>query len=141
MGKSLYFVHKNTTKFSPDKKASIPLHQKKGLLVNVRKVILTLGILLDENAIDEEGSRVLDLAMIEYIRTTNNLNTCKRCLLCRSKGPLKSSHVIPYFILAGYAKGMIMSTSKKVYSTFDITDFQSPWLELFQSCVSCSSYT
>ena len=142
LGKSLYYAHKNTTKFSPtDKEASTPSHRKKGLLVNIKKVILTLGILLDENAIDEEGSKVLDLAMVEYIRTTNNLNACKRCLLCRSKSPLKSSHVIPYFILAGYAKGMKTSSAKKVYSSFDntgeyeeFTSRQAAWWMLCGKC-------
>ena len=141
-GKSLYYAHKNTSKFSPtSKEASTPSHHKKGLLVSVKKVILTLGILLDENAIDEEGSKVLDLAMVEYIRTTNNLNACKRCLLCRSKSPLKSSHVIPYFILAGYAKGMRASSSKKVYSSFDntgeyeeFTSRQAAWWMLCGKC-------
>ena len=142
LGKSLYYAHKNASKFSPtDKEASTPSHRKKQLLPNVKKVILTLGILLDENAIDEEGSKVLDLAMIEYIRVTNNLNTCKRCLLCRSKSQLKSSHVIPYFILAGYAKGMRTSSSKKVYSSFDnsgeyeeFTSRQAAWWMLCGKC-------
>ena len=142
LGKSLYYAHKNTSKFSPtDKEASTPSYHKKGLLVSVKKVILTLGILLDENVIDEEGSKVLDLAMIEYIRTTNNLNACKRCLLCRSKSSLKSSHVIPYFILAGYAKGMRASSSKKVYSSFDntgeyeeFTSRQAAWWMLCGKC-------
>lgn len=122
LAKSLYFVHRNTAKFSPGKnEADIPSHFKKGLLIDVKKVILTLGILVDEGAIDEEGSKVLDLAMTEYIRTTNNLNACRRCLLCRSKSQLRSSHVIPHFILAGFAKGMRRSTSKKVYTSFDNT--------------------
>lgn len=141
-GKSLYFIHKNTKKFStPDKEASIPLHHKKRLLENVKRSILTLGILLDENAIDEEGSKVLDLAMMEYIRTTNNLIACKRCLLCRSKSPLKSSHVIPYFILAGYAKGMRASSSKKVYSSFDkageYKEFTSRQVAWWMLCGKC----
>ena len=142
LGKSLYFVHKNTTKVSPTEKgATIPSHLKKGLLVNVKKAILTLGILLDEDVIDEEGSKVLDLAMTEYIRTTNNLNACRRCLLCRSKGTLKSSHVIPNFILAGYAKGMRTSTSKKVYSSFDSTgeykEFTSRQIAWWMLCGKC----
>ena len=142
LGKSLYFVHKNTTKFLPTEKgAIIPSHLKKGLLANVKKVILTLGMILDENAIDEEGSKVLDLAMTEYIRTTNNLNACRRCLLCRCKSTLKSSHVIPYFILAGYAKGMRTSTSKKVYSNFDSTgeykEFTSRQVAWWMLCGKC----
>ena len=142
LGKSLYFVHKNTTKISPtEKRATVPSHLKKGLLGNVKKVILTLGILLDENLIDEEGSKILDLAMIEYIRTTNNLSACKRCLLCRSKSTLKSSHVIPYFILAGYAKGMRTSAAKKVYSSFDSTgeykEFTSRQIAWWMLCGKC----
>ena len=142
LGKSLYYIHKNTSKFSPaDKEVSAPSHRKKKLLPNIKKVILTLGLLLDENAIDEEGSKVLDLAMIEYIRITNNLNACKRCLLCRSKSQLKSSHVIPFFILAGYAKGMRASSSKKVYSSFDSTgeyeEFTSRQAAWWMLCGKC----
>ena len=110
LGKSLYFRHKNCLKFS---EASVSREYK-----SLEKVIQVLGFLVDEDFIDEEGSKILDISMVDYIRETNSLKNCHRCLLCCTKSQLKSSHVIPHFILSGFAKGMNTLASKKVYSLF-----------------------
>ena len=139
MAKSLYCQFINTKKYSP--KEDIPLHKKKDALGEVKRVILTLGILVDDNTIDDEGRKYLDLAMVEYIRVTNNLSACQRCLLCYSKTQLKSSHVIPNFVLSGFAKGMKSTSSKKVYCTLDgssdykeYTPRQAAWWMLCGKC-------
>ena len=142
MGKSLYCKFRNARKYSSAyKEADMPLHKKKDTLVDVKKAIITLGILMDENMIDDEGRKYFDLAMVEYIRVTNNLSACKRCLLCHSKSQLKSSHVIPNFVLSGFAKGVKSSSSKKVYCSLDgssdykeYTPRQAAWWMLCSKC-------
>jgi len=142
LGKSLYCKYRNARKYSDiNKEADVPSHRKKDSLGDVKKVILTLGILMDENRIDDEGRKYFDLAMVEYIQVTNNLSACRRCLLCLSKSQLKSSHVIPSFVLSGFAKGMTSSSSKKVYCSVDgssdykeYTPRQAAWWMLCSKC-------
>lgn len=89
--------------------------KRKELFTDAEKAIHILGSLLDQNAIDEEGLKFLDLAMIDYIRETNSLKDCRRCLLCHSKSQLQGSHVVPNFVLSGFAKGMKVKKNKKDY--------------------------
>lgn len=65
--------------------------------------IRLLSVLLDNKAIDPEGSRMLDQAMLDYIHKTNKLNKLHRCLLCRTKGNLKRSHLWPKSFLKRYS--------------------------------------
>lgn len=65
----------------------------------MQESIALLGNGLDHNALDEQGSKLLDWAMIDCLSTVNQLNKCRRCLLCRQKRELKRSHVIPRFIV------------------------------------------
>ena len=110
-GKSLYYSHKNSLKLSGN---AVPF-QNKEQFKSLEKVIRILGHLFDDHCLDEEGSKILDIAMVDYIRETNNLNDCQRCLLCCQKQQLKSSHVIPRFILSRFTGGMNLTASKKVY--------------------------
>ena len=64
----------------------------------MKETIALLGTGLDHNMLDEEGSVLLDWAMIDCLSTTNQLNLCKRCLLCRQKRSLQRSHVWPRFL-------------------------------------------
>ena len=64
--------------------------------------IRLLSVLLDNGAIDAEGSRMLDQAMLDYIHKTNKLNKLRRCLLCRTKSNLKRSHLWPKSFLKRY---------------------------------------
>lgn len=128
-------MHKNGFKLSAN---SAPL--KKEGFKSLEKVIKVLGFLVDENFLDKEGTRILDIAMIDYIRETNKLNNCRRCLLCHASSKLKSSHIIPHFILSGFAKGMNTTASKKVYLSFEdsehkaITPRQAAWWMLCGNC-------
>ena len=65
---------------------------------HMKEAISLLGHVLDENMLDKEGSKLLDWAMIDCLSTTNQLNKCNRCLLCRQKRSLSRSHVWPKFI-------------------------------------------
>ena len=51
----------------------------------MKDAINLLGDVLDSQCIDSEGSKLLDFAMMDCIRETNQLNQCKRCLLCRRR--------------------------------------------------------
>ena len=68
----------------------------------MKESITLLGIALDHNVLDEEGSKLLDWAMIDCISKVNLLNKCNRCFLCRQKKHLKRSHLIPEFIAKNY---------------------------------------
>ena len=54
-----------------------------------------LGNALDHDMLDEEGSKLLDWAMIDQL---SMLYYCERCLLCRQKESLRNSHIWPKFI-------------------------------------------
>ncbi len=138
-GKSLYFMHKNDAKHSGEPFNSTPF-LKNECFKSIEKVIQVLGSLNDESSLDKEGTRILDIAMVDYVRETNNLNSCQRCLLCHANRKLRRSHVIPQFILASFAKGMHSTASKKVYVSFEgdehksITARQAVWWMLCSSC-------
>lgn len=139
LGKSFYFRHKNSLK-SENPVSNTPF-QKKENFKPLKKVIQILGSLMDVKCLDKEGDRILDIAMVDYIRETNSLNNCQRCLLCREKNQLRSSHTIPHFILSGFARGMNITASKKVYFSFKggsepktMTPRQVAWWMLCGSC-------
>ena len=52
------------------------------------QAINLLGEVLDSNELDEEGSELLDLLLIDYSKEAGELSKCKRCLLCRVIGDL-----------------------------------------------------
>ena len=69
---------------------------------SMKEAIALLGNGLDQNMLDDEGSKILDWAMLDCLSTTNQLNLCKRCLLCRQQKPLRKSHVWPKFIAKSF---------------------------------------
>ena len=69
-----------------------------------KNAILHLGYSLDNGILDDEGSMLLDFAMIDYAREINALNKCNRCLLCRKWGKLCRSHICPESLLKEIAK-------------------------------------
>ena len=78
---------------------------------NAKKAIGDLGFTLDHGILDEDGSYLLDLAMINHVLIRKQLKDCQRCLLCRRRGvKLKESHTIPKFLL----KEMSNQTSKRL---------------------------
>ena len=140
MGKSLYFLHKNTNKFVTIERNQ-PVFDRRKKFVNAEKVVRVLGYLVDTGHIDEVGRQYLDIAMIDYIRETNNLKSCQRCLLCHSRRKLQSSHVVPNFVLSGFAKGLKRSVSKKDYiikgtssEEQGMTPRQAAWYMLCKDC-------
>lgn len=116
-------------------------HQRHSTCYSKTKtVILLLGSLLDKDLLDDEGSKILDLSMIDYIYETNDLNSCKRCLLCRKKNKLKKSHLWPRVLLEAFSSGVEMPTTRRVL----LVSWQSQdryWspkeVTFFMYCASC----
>ena len=69
-----------------------------------RNAIFQLGYALDKGILDDEGSMLLDFAMMDYTREINELNNCHRCLLCRKHKKLSRSHICPLSIIKEIAK-------------------------------------
>ena len=82
-----------------------------------KQVIALLGYALDQKLIniDDEASKMLDLAMIDYIWETNDLKSCERCLLCRQKAKLRRSHLCPKALLEDFATGMTLPEDRKIF--------------------------
>ena len=67
---------------------------------SAKEAVKDLGFALDCGVLDEEGSYLMDIAMLHYVRIKNQLRDCNRCLLCRRRGvKLKDSHSCPKFVL------------------------------------------
>ena len=109
-GKSLFFSYQNKQQIYLRRRALDSIKEVEALkhecYEKAREAILLLGTAEDYSFLDEEGSRLLDSAMIDYLRETNNLNSCQRCLLCRRKSKLRRSHVFPKCILKDIAKDL-----------------------------------
>jgi len=75
--------------------------------------ISLLGKCLDKEAIDEEGSELLDYALMACAAEFDCLDQCSRCLLCR-RGcqKLKKSHIWPNAILKRIYKADYEGTTK-----------------------------
>ena len=72
---------------------------------NAKLAVQDLGFALDHGVLDVEGSYLMDVAMLHYVRIKNQLKDCNRCLLCRRRGmKLKESHIFPRFLLKEVAK-------------------------------------
>lgn len=82
-----------------------------------RDAIFQLGYALDSGILDEEGSMLLDFAMIDYSREVNALNKCNRCLLCRKWKKLCRSHICPESVLKEIAKANFQDGSPPIAVT------------------------
>lgn len=80
-----------------------------------RQAIDIFGILLDSGFLegDPEGSQFLDLSMIHLAYETNDLRSCKRCLLCRKIAKLHRSHIWPRAILQDFSSDLELPKSKR----------------------------
>ena len=77
-------------------------HRLKHVYNKAKEAILLLGNALDNDFLDDEGSKLLDFAMMDYMREINQLYDCRRCLLCRrrkEKNDIRQSHFIPKSVL------------------------------------------
>ena len=87
--------------------------ERRACFEDARQAIHLLGISLDNNSIDEEGSRLLDIASMQVISESSTIDT--RCLLCRSKKKLARSHICPRAVLDDFAKACGPSKDGKAF--------------------------
>ena len=82
---------------------AVPL--KRGNLVDqcansAKAAVKDLRFALDKGKLDEEGSYLMDIAMLHFVMIKHQLRDCDCCLLCRRRGmKLKESHICPKFLL------------------------------------------
>lgn len=86
--------------------------------VKAEGCIKLLSAALDQECIDPEGSKMLDIAMLDYIRETNKLNNLKRCLLCLKKRSLMKSHLWPRSFLRRYSHSRAQDISSRIFISF-----------------------
>ena len=129
---------KDTQKVQSGKNYQV-LHQE--CYKSARKVIDLLCSALDGGFIDDEGSKMLDIAMIDYSRETNKLHECKRCLLCLKTAKLCRSHIFPRGILERFCASMTTpEKSKKNITHFRQGKLTSPKvLTTFLLCEDCET--
>ena len=118
-GKSLFYTYQREQKLFLKYRGSLSTKEAEDLkqkcYQKTRECIIILGSLFDCGYLDEEGSRLLDFAMIDYMRETNCLNSCRRCLLCRNKAVLRRSHLFSKFILKAISKDLVVESDHKVF--------------------------
>ena len=102
-GKAVFHCYQRKMMYYMVKKSEISKPDERRLINecfrHISESIDYLGTALDEVYIDQEGSRLLDWAMIDCTRETNWLIQCNRCFLCRRFDRLCKSHVFPRFQL------------------------------------------
>ena len=141
--KALFHVYKkeqrSLSKYASDKKKYSLQHTS--CYLKAKEVILKLGAALDYGHLDREGSKFLDLSMIDYVEEKNDLNSCKRCVLCRNKAPLKRSHLWPEALLQLYKSGVESPANHKLFSKIredgTLTTFSPHQLSYGMFCAEC----
>lgn len=88
------------------------LHKK--CYQTAKSVIGLLGTALDNGLLCPEGSKMLDVAMLDYITGTKG-NNCGRCLLCHQKRKLRKSHFFPKALLETLSKGTSKPLDHKIF--------------------------
>lgn len=119
-GKALYHSCEGKIRAFLKLKSTIsPEHELQKLInecfTKTKESILLLGTAHDHNYLDDDGSKLLDWAMIDFIREANKLDDCKRCLLCRRKTSLKRSHIYPRSVLKVIAEPSVDEGEHRVY--------------------------
>lgn len=119
-GKSLCHLYKEKLiRVFKQKSVANPVKELPKLMkectTEMKQAILILGRVHDDHFLDEEGSKLLDWAMIDFIREENKLNDCKRCLLCRKKMVLKRSHIYPRSVLKLIAEPNIDEGEHRIF--------------------------
>ena len=102
-GKAVFYGYQRKLMYYMTKKSGLSKPDERKLISecvqSISETINLLGKALDDAYIDQEGSRLLDWAMIDCTRETNWLVRCNRCFLCRRFDRLCRSHVFPRFQL------------------------------------------
>ena len=91
--------------------------------ISAKAAVKDLGFALDCGVLDEEGSYLMDIAMLHFVMIKHQLRDCNRCLLCRRRGvKLKDSHTCPKFVLKEVDK---IAKESGIAEFIDAQDFYS----------------
>ena len=166
--KSLFHVFNKALDQLPVQISPSDYHARKKLSVSIEQateIVNLLGHAHDNNYIDEEGCKYLDLCMIYLISSQNALKRCERCLLClqnlklstkqgdrkiqattQSKHyqGLQHSHVWPKAVFDAFSSGLPKTTSRRLFrlsGSSSLTRLKSPreisWFILCSNCEQC----
>ena len=120
--KALFHVYRGEQKYLRRHGSSLSqrdaLQKSASCYSKAEECIKLLGKVLDDHMIDSEGSKMLDLCILDYIRETNKLNKMQRCLLCRKRRELKRSHLWPKSFLRRYSSSQAKGNTSKIFISF-----------------------
>ena len=120
-GKALFHLYRNQQELL--KNTSQPMsherfHEKQKLChSDNEEVIALLGYSLDQKliSVQDEASKMIGLAMIDYIWEANDLKSCERCLLCRKKVELRRSYLCPKELLDHFTSEITLPEDSKIF--------------------------
>ena len=125
MGKALFHLYRKEQEYLWRHSKTLnqrDLDKKKSSCYDkTKECIKLLGTVLDQNCTDQEYSKMLDMAMLDYIREVNKLNNLKRCMLCREKRSLMRSHLWPRSFLRRYSYSRVQDISSRMFISFSST--------------------
>lgn len=106
-GKAMFFEYKRKYQYILAKPYLRAMSEGRKILNecfnSMQQCIALLGTALDWNFLDEEGSKLLDWAMIDYLSAKlDSLGAefkNQRCILCRERKSLQNSHIWPEFVI------------------------------------------
>jgi len=112
--------------------------QYKECYQKAKATISQLGAACDNGLLEtDEELQMLDIAMIDYMLSTNSLD---RCLLCRKKAKLQKSHYFPKALLEEFCQGFSAPTNLKIlrpsasHTGSDMSPKEFTFLMLCSSC-------
>ena len=106
--------------------------------VKARDAIISLS----KSTLDEEGSYMIDIAMMEYATETNGLKDISICLLCQRREKLVRSHMCPHSILKEFSAASTTPENLKVFDTssHEIGHSKSPkQVTMYAFCKDCEN--
>lgn len=122
-GKSLFHLYRREQEYLFRHSSTLNdqeiIQRRSSCYEKAEECIKLLGTELDQGCIDPEGSKMLDIAMLDYIREINKLYNFKRCLLCRKKRGLMKSHLWPRSFLRRYSCSRMQDISSKIFISFN----------------------
>lgn len=104
------------------------------ILKNIKAVLSMLSTALSKGYIDEEGKEQLDIAMMNLIRGSNELNRVMhpRCMLClRCDVNLQKSHVYPRSLLKEFAESIEEREGGRLFTMINASSLK--WLYHYSS--------
>ena len=103
-----------------------------------KATVSLLGAVCDNGLLEtDEEFQMLDVAMIDYMLSTNSLD---RCLLCHKKAKLQRSHYFPKALLEEFCQGFSAPTNLKIlrpgasHTGSDMSPKEFTFLMLCSSC-------